>query len=585
MLPFSKSIGRERLIRELLPLILLFALAFTIRFMGGAWETKWDNDAYMARQAEHIYSFGSPTVPDPFSSAPLYQPGMAYLLAFVGRLIDLIPFEFSQPIMVISEGLVPPLLGAATVLVIYWFAKSLFNTPAGIIAGVLASLSPFLIFRTMKGFVFHNAFSLFLIVLTVVVAGKALKMLENTFPRNLNDRSRYTAMLLAPAVLIGLTGFTWGGYFILHAILIVYGLLLTIFIITHRTSLSANTNLNYLLKMWMFIGSTLLLGSLIALMLYPVRGPSEILRAAQMLRFAEGPLVYKFTADLHAPSLGSFEALFGSFLVVGIALTAVGVYSLYKRNEKRGLYLIAALLVTMVPAIRAYHFIDIFSLFVYITIGIGAAFVVERARRNEQKFVWKKLATVTVLIILGIAFVNPVIGSLPALRFSYTIKPEWKDAFWYTKNNTDPDSLFITWWDYGNSVAYFAERRSVIDQMYFPDEDVKAISRVIMTTDPDEGLQIAQTLRQNHNSSDVYLMLFLNDAFISPIIGYAAGYEFTPVTESIRMSFDEHGRLVGMNNLSNQTTYYRLWTNQTIEGYTPFYVSDEVKIYRLNANV
>jgi len=136
---FLKSAEWERSSGELLPVSLLVALAFAIRFMGGAWETKWDNDAYMARQAEYIYSFGHPAVPDPFSSAPLYQPGMAYLLAFVGWLIDLIPFKFSQSSMVISEGWVPPLLGAATVLVMYWFAKSLFTKPAGIIAGILAS--------------------------------------------------------------------------------------------------------------------------------------------------------------------------------------------------------------------------------------------------------------------------------------------------------------------------------------------------------------------------------------------------------------------------------------------------------------
>ncbi|MBN1762323.1 MAG: hypothetical protein JW878_04500 [Methanomicrobia archaeon] len=581
MLPFSKSVGRERFIRELLPLIVLFVLAFTIRFMGGAWETKWDNDAYMARQAEHIYLFGHPAVPDPFSSAPLYQPGMAYLLAVIGWLIDCIPVEFSQPSMSIAEGLMPPLLGAATVLVIYWFAKSLFNTPAGIIVGVLASFSHFLIYRTMKGFVFHNALSLFLIILTVVVAWKAFKMLDNTVPRNTIDRSRYIAMILAPAVLIGLTGFTWGGYFILHAILIFYGLLLTAFIVLNRNSL--NSAKNYLLKTWVFICSTLLLGSLLALMLYSVRGPSELLRAAQMLRFAEGPLVYKFTADLQAPRLSSFDALFGSFLMVGIALTAVGAYGLYKRDEKSGIYLIAAPLVTMVPAVRAHHFIDIFSLFVYITLGIGASFIVERAKKNEQKVAWKKPVAVAVLIILGIAFVNPLIGSLQnEVQYSYTIKPEWKQAFLYIRNNTDQDSLFINWWDYGNSLAYYAQRRSVIDQMYFPDDEVTAVSSIIMATDSEEGLQIARTLKQQHNSSEVYLMLFLNDAFIAPVIGYAAGYKQTSFNESIVMILDEHGRLVGMNDLTNQTIYYRLWTNQSIAGYTPVYVSNEVKIYRLN---
>ncbi|MFZ2070911.1 MAG: STT3 domain-containing protein [Halobacteriota archaeon] len=580
MLIFSKSARLERFKKELLPLILLFALAFTIRFMGGAWETRWDNDAYMARQSEHIYSFGHPAVPDPFSSSPLYQPGMAYLLAFVGWITDFIPYKFALPGMIISEGLVPPLLGAATVLVVYWFAKSLFNKPAGVIAGVLASFSYFLISRTMKGFVFHNALSLFLIILTVTVAWQALKTIEESFPRDFKSRTVYLATILAPAVLIGLTGFTWGGYFILHAILFFYGLLLTAFTLISRNSL--NSDKNYLLKTWVFICSTLLLGSLLALMLYPVRGPPEILRAAQMLRFAEGPLVYKFTADLHAPVLGNFDALFGSFLVIGVALTAIGVYGLYKRDEERGLYLLVALLVTLVPAVRAYHFIDIFSMFAYTALGIGAAFLVERARRNEQKFLWKKLVAVAVLIILGIAFVNPVIGSLPAVRFSYTIKPEWKDAFCYIKNNTDPDSLFINWWDYGNSLAYFAQRRSVIDQMHFPDDEVTAVSSVIMATDPEEGLQIARTLKQQHNSSEVYLMLFLNDAFISPVIGYAAGYKQASVNESIVMICDEHGRLVGMNDLTNQTTYYRLWTKQSIAGYTPFYANNEVKIYRLN---
>ena len=577
---FSKGAGWERVRGELLPLFLLFALAFAIRFMGGSWETKWDNDAYMARQAEYIYSFGHPAVPDPFSSAPLYQPGMAYLLAFVGRVIDVIPYKFALPGMVISEGLVPPLLGAATVLVIYWFAKSLFNKPAGIIAGILASFSHYMIFRTMKGFVFHNALSLFLIILTVTVAWQALKAIEESFPPDFKSRSVYLATILAPAVLIGLTGFTWGGYFILHAIVIFYGLLLTAYTLISRTTL--NSDKNYLVKTWVFLCSTLLVSSLLALMLYPVRGPSEILRAAQMLRFAEGPLVYKFTADLQAPSLGNFDALFGSFLVIGIALTAVGVYCLYKRAEKRGLYLLAALLVTLVPAVRAYHFIELFSMFAYTALGIGAAFLVERARWNGQKFVWKRLAAVAVLIILGSAFINPVISSLPALHFSYTIKPEWKDAFWCIKNNTDQDSLFIQWWDYGNSVAYFAKRRSVIDPMHFPDEDVTAVSSIIMATDPEEGLQIARTLKQQHNSSEVYLMLFLNDAFISPVLGYAAGYKPPSFNDSIVMFFDEHGRLVGMNDLTNQTTYYRLWTNHSVDGYTPFYANNEVKIYKLN---
>ncbi|KAF5432276.1 Asparagine N-glycosylation enzyme, membrane subunit Stt3 [Candidatus Methanophagaceae archaeon] len=570
-------------IEERITIILLFILAFTIRFMGGAWETKWDNDAYMARQAEYIYSFGHPAVPDPFSSAPLYQPGMAYLLAFVGWLIDLIPYKFAQPSMIIAEGLVPPLLGAATVLVIYWFATTLFNKSAGIIAGVLASFSHILILRTMKGFVFHNALSLFLILLTVVVFWHALKTIENQFPREFKNRASYLASILAPAVLIGITGFTWGGYFIIHAILLFYGLLLTAFFLVNRAAMKRYAS--YLPKTWVFICSTLFIGTIIALILYQVRGPVEIMRAAQMLGFSEGPLVYKFTGDLMQPGLGSFESLFGTFLLVGIALTAVGAYGVYKRDSRSGLYLIAALLATMIPAVRAEHFLDMFSMFVYISVGIGAAFILEAiARQERQKTVWKKLASVAVIMIIVIAFVNPVIGSVNEVRYlgGYIIQPEKKAAFLYLQNNTAADSLFINWWDHGNSLAYYAKRRPVIDQMYFPDEAVKAVSAVIVATDPDKGLQIARTLKQKHNSSEVYLMLFWYDAFLTAIMGYFSGYDLSPGNESIRMTFDDNGRLVGQNELTNRTNYYRLWTNQSIEGYTPFYVSKEVKIFRLD---
>ncbi len=580
-----KNVGWKRIKEELLPLALLFAISFTIRFMGGAWEPKWDNDAYMARQAEYIYSYGHPAVPDPFSSAPLYQPGMAYLLALTGWIIDLIPFKTSLSSMTIAEGVVPPLLGAGTVLIIYWFTKSMFNfnNSAGVIAGVLASFSQFLISRTMKGFVFHNALSLFLIVSTVAVTYKALKAVKNPLPVEYKNRAIYLATILAPAVLIGVTGFTWGGYFILHAILILYALLSSAFYLLHPHHGDAK---RYLQKTWVFISSSLLFGTVIALILYPVGGTADILRAAQMLRFIEGPLVYKFTADLMPPQPGSFEPLFGTFLLVGLALAAVGIYALYNRDEQHTLYLLAALIVTMVPAIRAYHFMDIFSIFVCISLGIGAAFILDVARQGPRagEGVRKKLAAGCFILILCLTFINPVIGSLNYVRYSrmYTLNPEIEEAFLYIKNHTDPDSLFILWWDYGNSLAYFAHRRSVIDQMHFPDDDVRAVSVVIMATDPDRGLQIARTLKQRHNSSEVYLMLFLNDAFISPIIGYAAGYNLTSLNESIRMALDERGQLVAMNNLTNQTTYYRLWTNQSIDGYTPLYVKREVKVYRLN---
>ncbi|MCW3129713.1 MAG: hypothetical protein N2V75_06425, partial [Methanophagales archaeon] len=48
----------------------------------------------------------------------------------------------------------------------------------------------------------------------------------------------------------------------------------------------------------------------------------------------------------------------------------------------------------------------------------------------------------------------------------------------------------------------------------------------------------------------------LHKLFGMMTIGCAAGYNLTSRNESVRMTFDENGRLVGMNNLTNQTTYF-----------------------------
>ena len=121
--------------RDALVALALFAFAFFIRFYGGKWNTNFGNDAYMSRQAEYIYSYGHPAVPDPFSSAPLYQPGMAYLLACAGKLFNTISINFGMSSMTLAEGLVPPFLGAATIVVIFWLGSRLYNWKAGLTSG------------------------------------------------------------------------------------------------------------------------------------------------------------------------------------------------------------------------------------------------------------------------------------------------------------------------------------------------------------------------------------------------------------------------------------------------------------------
>lgn len=275
-------------------IIFLFLFAFSIRFSGGTWEAHWGNAAYMARQAEYIYAHGHPAVPDPYSSAPLYYPAMAYLLALSGWIINNIPIHTAQTSMHFAEGLVPPLLGALTVLVIFWLGKNLYNFKAGFFAGLIATVCYYLVFRSVKGFVFHNALSLFLIVLTIAVTWKSLQVLRH--------KSANWTYLIAPAVLIALTGFAWGGYLIIHVILVGYALLFTAFAIVHKNA-DKDFSKSVLTKTWIYIIAILVVGTIINWLLYPVKGSNTMfLIAMQMLRLVDAPNAYNYIKNNTDPN-------------------------------------------------------------------------------------------------------------------------------------------------------------------------------------------------------------------------------------------------------------------------------------------
>lgn len=567
---------RQPKFRNTLVALVLFAFAFLIRLYGGKWDTAVANDAYMSRQAEYIYSYGHPAVPDPFSSAPLYQPGMAYLLAFAGKLFDIIPIDSGMSSMTLAEGLIPPFLGAATIIVIFWLSSRLYNWKAGLLSGVFASVSLFLLQRTLKGYTFHNAFSLFLIILTIALVVRALDVLKDPLPAKKKEKIYYLFWILLPAISVGFTGFTWGGYFVIHAILILYGLLITLHYFATKKALYPFSSF------WAMIIITLILGTIISSILYPVRNLEEITRAMQMIGYVSRPIVYMFTADLQPPSFQVLEMFFGKYLIVGIIFLVIGLYSSYLKNESFGLLLISAVGISMILGLNRYHFMDIFSVFGSVSIGIGFIGIIDLAAKlsSQKRFVIQALSVITAIILFAsvsgpsIDFVNfsrlpndnPGIGN-----------PDMMKGYGYIRNNTAPDALIINWWDYGNDIAYRAQRRTVIDQMYIENSDVMNVSKIIMGTNPIEGLQIAWNYKSKHNNSEVYLLIGKFDGIIAPIIEICSNEG-----KQVFYDFDQTDHIKAMAPDASETNYYKLWTNQTIDGYDIVYANKEMKLFKLN---
>ncbi|RJS75408.1 hypothetical protein CW713_12240 [Methanophagales archaeon] len=72
--------------------------------------------------------------------------------------------------------------------------------------------------------------------------------------------------------------------------------------------------------------------------------------------------------------------------------------------------------------------------------GDRASFILEIAGQGQQKAVWKKLAAVSIILMLCIAFVNPVIGSVNEVRHfqSYAVNPDGNKHFCTLKTIPTP---------------------------------------------------------------------------------------------------------------------------------------------------
>ena len=415
-----------------------------------------------------------------------------------------------------------------------------------------------------------------MIALTIAFVIRALDILRYPLPAKRKERIIYLFWILLPAISVGFTGFTWGGYFVIHAILILYGLLITLHYFATKKVLYSISSF------WGFIVITLTLGTILSSMLYPVRNLEEITRAMQMIGFTSRPIVYMFTADLQPPGFEGLEKFFGIFLILGIVFLVFGLYSLYLKNNGYGLLLISSVGISMIIGITRYHFMDIFSIFGYISIGIGFTAIIDLAAKfsSRKRFTIQVLSTV-IAIILFASIAAPSTYSIIFSRLS-TNNPGLGSAdlikgYSYIRDNTAPDALIVNWWDYGNDIAYRAERRTVIDQMYIEDSDVINVSKIIMGTNPTEGLQIARNYKSKHNNSAVYLMIGRYDGLIAPIIEYCSGER-----KQVFYSLNQTDQIEAMTPAASETNYYKLWTNQTMEGYDIVYANKEIKLFRLN---
>jgi dolichyl-diphosphooligosaccharide--protein glycosyltransferase len=89
---------------------------------------------------------------------------------------------------------------------------------------------------------------------------------------------------------------------------------------------------------------------------------------------------------------------------------------------------------------------------------------------------------------------NPTIIVKARLRDGTVIKlDDYREAYWWLRDNTPEDSRIMAWWDYGYQITAIANRTTIADGNTWNHEHIALLGKAL-TTDEEEGYQIARHL-------------------------------------------------------------------------------------------
>lgn len=100
---------------------------------------------------------------------------------------------------------------------------------------------------------------------------------------------------------------------------------------------------------------------------------------------------------------------------------------------------------------------------------------------------------------------------------------DYRDAYFWLKDNTPEDARIMAWWDYGYQIAGIANRTTIADGNTWNHEHIALLGKAL-TTDLETGYEIARNwvrLRERMNSTILAGIILLTISFLS--ISFAGG--------------------------------------------------------------
>jgi len=419
-----------------------------------------------------------------------------------------------------ATGYFPIIFIFASLILIYFIGLRVAGKMGAVVATTMLAILPAIIGRTPWGHADTDAYQVFFPLLIVWL-----------FFISLDAKTLKTRMFWAAlsGVALGIYTKFWTGYwyifdFIGGALVIA----LIIELIIHRKkvfknfhSLIAESNV----KNIVVIGLSFLVGSSVvgSILIGPSRFLKEVFLGAlgftTIRNAAQGiwPSVFTTVAELNPSSFNGTVSAIGGMLFFIIA--CIGILLLFIQKDEHGYKRVirSALLAiwfagTIYASIKGVRFTILLGPAFAIAFACGVSFIYRYlANFGERSLHVNKLVTgAIVLIIVGVLMVSPVSGSMVQQAYGQANAgvPMINDAWWSTltkiKEESKPDAIITSWWDFGHHFKYIADRGATHDGAAQNGPTIHWVGRMSETDNEKEAVGILRMLAcGNYLATDV----------------------------------------------------------------------------------
>ena len=486
---------------------------------------------YLNEDGESVSNFGTAPTEVVYDGNNLHTQFSVYWHKFINL--------FSDTPIHTTFFFVPVVIMFLATLSAFFLGRKLGGNVSGFSAAMIIGLHTVILSRTIAGFSDTDAYNILFPVLIVW-------MIVESF----QAKKQYLTYLFASlaGLVTGIFAYAWDGWWFIFAIIglgfalsvLIHG---AMYIYTHYMKLGVKkvtrkqlfvdfksniplfadikSGITYLITSAFFVILFTNLNRFLGAFTGPFRGFGDLDNAAQADLW---PNVLTTVAELNNSTFAqTISASFGvlSNFAFWMSLLGIASYSIYqvvkKKNITGNIIILVWLLITVYMANSGVRFIMLYVTAFAIAFALLLGYTSKFLTNHVSK--WLEMPPITghLVMTLGIVllfFVIPIQGSTSFVGTAQAQAegaiPSMDDGFYNLliniKDNSEPDAIISSWWDFGHQFITIAERGATGDGTTQRAKSTIWLGKALVESDPDQFIGISRML--NCGSNQAYEEIF-----------------------------------------------------------------------------